>query len=660
MTDIQREAALAYARKGWPVFPCGLDKAPLTKNGFHDATTNAEIISAWWDKFPEANIGFSLGQVGLMVVDLDPGYPPEFEKSLPDTQLAQYTPRGRHLFYSLGAGETAKSGPFRGADHVDIRSHGAYVLLAPSKTANGVYRWSAQGNAAFRPDDVLRLTNSAREKHAERDVWIIEPDLPANVERAERWLENDARPAIQGFGGDSGTVGAAMMLRSLGISEDKAIDLMLWHFNYRCEPEWDDESMAIKVRNAYRFANGQPGELTPAYRAAKIRDLFEPLEKLKPASENTVKSASENTVKLADKEAALPDPNRLGRYRIADREEMDLIEPPEWLIPDCLPKGGFAMLFGPYGTFKTFVAIDMAMSIATGATFPWAGMWGKISDPGPVLFVMGEGRSHITSRIRAWEMKHWGGVRVSRELFTIIDPVPRAKDVESEDFANFLKLAITKRPGGYRLVVIDTVSRAMQGINENAQQDASKFTMQVEQMQKYLGCAVLAIHHTGRGNQERAKGAVTFDADCDTILRVDREDKSPLLTLTMTKQKDAAEWEEPRLLEAYEYTVKGVSSLAIGLPSEASLAARRVAEELEDTHSEGVLDIIETVVEKVLKSKTGIVWSQKDLAASVAHDERISIPSKDLEARWLTTLRERSGSRAATWFDPMTKRWKIK
>ena len=98
-----KEAALAYAARGWPILPCGLNKAPLVETGFHAATTNPEQIEAWWDKWPGANIGFSPGHAGLMVIDLDPGHDPAFARSLPATPLAQSTPRGgRHLFYALG------------------------------------------------------------------------------------------------------------------------------------------------------------------------------------------------------------------------------------------------------------------------------------------------------------------------------------------------------------------------------------------------------------------------------------------------------------------------------------------------------------------------------------------------------------------------------
>ena len=629
-----KKSALAYAAKGWPVFPVGRNKAPLVDGGFHAATTNPEQIESWWSAWPEANIGFSPGHAGLMVIDLDPGHDPAFAQSLPATGMAQSTPRGgQHLFYALGAGETCKSPQSRVAEHVDVRSAGAYVLLHPSATADGAYAWTGEGKPAYRPDELLRVANSAREKNPERDVWPIAPDLPENIQRAIDWLQDTAAPAIEGRGGDAKTVAAAAMLRSLGISEGKALDLMLDHYNPRCNPHWDDDAMALKVRNGYLFANGQPGELTQAFREAQVRSLFSPVELV-----------------------VSPDLTQVGRFRAVDRDGMDLIKEPAWLIEDCIPEGGYAVLFGPPGGLKTFVALDMALSIATGTTFPWDGLWPRVNGGRPVLFAAGEGRANIVKRLAAWEKKHWGGRRVKN--FIMVDPVPRV--AEPEAFKDFLKLGDNMSPDGYALVVIDTVGRAMSGINENAQEHASKFTLMISAMQQHFGSAILALHHTGHGNGDRAKGSIVFEADADTMIRVDREEDSEIFRLVMTKQKDAAEWRSPRIGQAYEIMLPGGrKSLAVGEPSEETLEALKPVEGAGQDKS-NVLEIVETATEKVLKSVTGRVWSQKALAEAVAMDPNIDIPSNKLASHWLVMLREKTGSKAASWYEPATSRWRMK
>jgi hypothetical protein len=61
------EAALEYAANGYPVFPCRPGtKKPLTRNGFKNATTDAETIKGWGSRWPAANV--AIDAAGLLVL----------------------------------------------------------------------------------------------------------------------------------------------------------------------------------------------------------------------------------------------------------------------------------------------------------------------------------------------------------------------------------------------------------------------------------------------------------------------------------------------------------------------------------------------------------------------------------------------------------------
>ena len=59
-------------------------------------------------------------------------------------------------------------------------------------------------------------------------------------------------------------------------------------------------------------------------------------------------------------------------------------------------------LYGPSGCGKSFVAIDMALSVASGT--PYLGTFPVVQSP--VVYLSGEGNSGIKDRIAAWMILH--------------------------------------------------------------------------------------------------------------------------------------------------------------------------------------------------------------------------------------------------------------
>ena len=95
-------AALSYAQRGLPVFPCHADnKRPLTKNGFKDASTSPAMVTEWWAKWPNAMIGMPTGEAsGVWVLDVDDVdlFERECKISLTATRQAS-TGEGYHRYY---------------------------------------------------------------------------------------------------------------------------------------------------------------------------------------------------------------------------------------------------------------------------------------------------------------------------------------------------------------------------------------------------------------------------------------------------------------------------------------------------------------------------------------------------------------------------------
>ena len=143
-------AALAYAGRGVPVFPCEPGaKRPLTRNGHWDATTDPRAIGRWWGRWPPANVGVSTGKKsGIVVLDVDPdaGGSESLAKleraggPVPMTARARTGGGGIHVFFrNPGWTEIRNSARLLGPG-LDVRGEGGYVVVPPSRTQSS-YQW---------------------------------------------------------------------------------------------------------------------------------------------------------------------------------------------------------------------------------------------------------------------------------------------------------------------------------------------------------------------------------------------------------------------------------------------------------------------------------------------------------------------------------------
>ena len=147
-------AAARYASLyQWPVFPCVEEgKTPKVAGGFHEATTDAEQITRWWSMWPDANIGFSPGSAGFLVVDCDQ-YKENFDSDDPivrSSPVRVLTPSGGVHNYWLLPPDTTIPDRVAYRPGVDLRSATGYVVLPPSRLVHGGYLWAPEGENGHR------------------------------------------------------------------------------------------------------------------------------------------------------------------------------------------------------------------------------------------------------------------------------------------------------------------------------------------------------------------------------------------------------------------------------------------------------------------------------------------------------------------------------
>ena len=269
--------ALQYASKGWHVFPIrkGTTNKPRVKWG-SDATTDEKVIKGWWKAWPEDNIGIATGPSGLTVVDVDMKHGKNGQETLdeleldygrlPHTLSAQTPSRGRHLYFA-GEARTTVEQVGSGVDTRGSGGAGGYVLAPGSSTDVGVYEWeeSSQIPVAKLPDWIQHLAGRRADREHQQEA-VVDQDQPQYIEWATEHLKHDAKIAIEGQKGNTTTFYLACVLREKGLSEDKAYELMLEHWNDRCQPPWSDEELAGVVKNAFNYASVvPPGGDTPEH-----------------------------------------------------------------------------------------------------------------------------------------------------------------------------------------------------------------------------------------------------------------------------------------------------------------------------------------------------------------------------------------------------------
>lgn len=162
-------AALAYAERGWHVFPVDRLKHPLVEHGFKDATTDPATIREWWSRWPWAGVAIATGAVSRVdVIDLDAGHTSGVDGRatakasglhLPVTPIAITQHGGEHR-YHLHPGRPVKSRAPVAPDllGIDVRGDGGYVVAPPSpgyRWADGLSPWDV--DLAPAPEWLLRL-----------------------------------------------------------------------------------------------------------------------------------------------------------------------------------------------------------------------------------------------------------------------------------------------------------------------------------------------------------------------------------------------------------------------------------------------------------------------------------------------------------------------
>ncbi|AZG43596.1 AAA family ATPase [Gordonia insulae] len=226
-------------------------------------------------------------------------------------------------------------------------------------------------------------------------------------------------------------------------------------------------------------------------------------------------------------------PRRSMRAPLADRlltlSSLGELRIPTPLVGGLLYRGTLAQLAGPAGSYKSFLAIAVACSVAAGTDLDGQ----RAGEPERVIYVAAEGAAGLRARILAWCEHHGIDPRVLEPTLRVL-PVPVQLGNRSTDVAEAAEAAQQFHAA---LVILDTRSKCTIGLEENSNTEQAKAVEAAEQICEATDATVLVIHHTGKTGST-PRGATAWDGGVWSDLRI-TNGKDFAVTVRCEKHKDA-------------------------------------------------------------------------------------------------------------------------
>ena len=222
------------------------------------------------------------------------------------------------------------------------------------------------------------------------------------------------------------------------------------------------------------------------------------------------------------------------RIRLLKVSELENLAPPSWLIADVITEFGLSMIWGRSGSLKSFIALDMALCIATGQEWH-----GKKVKPGRVIYLAAEGSHGLAGRAIGWRKTR--GRDLPEPNFELI---PHGLTLVKEDDMTALIEALQADSQPIAFIVVDTMSRTFGGGNPNQPADMNLYVTAADRLREAINTHVMVVHHGGKDTDKNELGNEGLRNASDTVIHVRR--KQELVELINEapkgKQKDAEEF----------------------------------------------------------------------------------------------------------------------
>ncbi len=236
--------------------------------------------------------------------------------------------------------------------------------------------------------------------------------------------------------------------------------------------------------------------------------------------------------------------------RILTMADLEALPPPTWLIDDVIPDRGLGVLVGAPGSGKSLFALAVVNSVARQE--PLFGLK-DVRRSGWVLVLLAESIASWGARSAAYNDMH--GLDTTDNFAAIIDGVDFSAPKAIAELSLVVKQEINRRGSYPALIVLDTVSAAIPGVDENNQ---AAVTPLLAELGRWVRCGipVIAIHHPSKGGAAY-RGSSAFLGNVDWMIGIEVHDGRR--EIVRHKMRDL-EWETP---VAFEVAKHGQSIVAV-------------------------------------------------------------------------------------------------
>jgi hypothetical protein len=518
MSDIINKA-LEVAEE-YPVFPCDEKKRPIVQGGYKAATQDPELIERMFANPAAKLVGMPTGDIsGLSVIDVDVRDGKQgklwVQKNvglLGITRIARTQSNGYHYYYKHKSGIRNRAGI---SNCIDVRGSGGYVIHPISDG----YDWLNDEDFAEFPEKMARLASEPIGIGA-TGTEIISDAFGKIVDGREKQMAKVIMAIVAEFQREHGAPPT---------------------LQYVIDNGFEAYANSIDHRGGDLDAQGRG------------------LEEFKRKALSTIERA--RTGRIADIDVAPPKPQNVlsqvtsetksieRKIRLKTIAELKATPPPQFMVGDYLIENSFAVLYGAPASYKSFLALDWALSVAHG--IDWNG---RPTAKGAVVYLAMEGQSGITVRTEAWS-RHRKLQNDNVEFYAVTTPIGMAMENAADILA--LKEAIDETLGNTKpkLICIDTLARSFagSGAEENSATDMGYFIRSCDILREWYDCTVLAVHHSGKSgvDGQGLRGSSALLGAVDTSIAVKRRADTQAIELLVQKQKDVSE-ALPLWLEAKE------------------------------------------------------------------------------------------------------------